>query len=72
MKMKDCATCPDLKRGYSANLIWYCKNDPGHASCNVMLKPGGRNCSFLADVKKLVRAMNDLAYDMAMDRGTKQ
>ncbi len=71
-KMKDCATCPDLKCEHSANLIWYCKNDTCHASCNTMLKPGGQSCSFLADVKKLVRAMNDLAYDMAMDRGPKQ
>ncbi len=44
LAMIDCSDCPDLKTEYSANLIWYCKHDPRHASANVMLKPGGRKC----------------------------
>ena len=40
----DCSDCPDLKCEYSANLIGFCNNDPGHARCNEMLKPGGAKC----------------------------
>lgn len=39
-----CTDCPDLGSEYSANLIWYCKNDPRHACCNAMLRPGGKGC----------------------------
>ena len=42
--MIDCSECSDLKSEYSANLIWYCKNDSRHASCNKMLRPGGKGC----------------------------
>ena len=42
---EDCSACPDLKCEYSANLVWYCKHDSGHASCDVMLKPGGKGCT---------------------------
>ena len=43
--MIDCSDCPDLKCEYSMNLIWYCEHDPRHASCNKMLKPGGKGCA---------------------------
>jgi len=41
--MIDCSDCPDLKCEYSLNLIWYCKHDAAHTSCNKMLMPGGKD-----------------------------